>query len=119
MGDDELVFPLGSSDVPGKEARFPARQNPPAHLAQPALMRIRKMTRAALGIYSDQHHYADAIKKLTELEGFSLPIATLILAEYDSVNIPYFTEGIYIWLREEDARDRIWDRRMDYVNEAL
>ena len=87
----------------------------PDALASNSIKKVREVTQVAFGIYGDQHHYVDAIKKLTELEGVSFPIANLILAEYDPVNITYFTEGMYRWLRGNDARDGSWDRKIDYI----
>lgn len=46
-------------------------------------------------------------------------IATLNLAGYDPVNVPYFTEGMYRWLREGDARDGTWDRKTDYMSMTI
>lgn len=65
----------------------------PGALASNSVKRVREVTRAAFGIYGDQHHLVDAIKKLTELDGVSFPVATLILVEYNPVNIPYFTNA--------------------------
>lgn len=66
-------------------------------------------------IYGEARHYVPAVMELTKLEGVSFPIATLILAEHDPVNIPYFTEGVYRWLREDEAREGTWDRKVDYI----
>lgn len=84
-------------------------------LTSNSVKKVRELTQAAFSVYGDRHHYVEAIEKLTELEGVSFPIATLILAEYDPANIPYFTEGMYRWLREDDARGGIWDRKIDYI----
>lgn len=65
----------------------------PGALASNSVKTVREATRAAVGIYGDQQHLVDAIKKLTELDGVSFPVATLILVEYDPVNIPYFTNA--------------------------
>lgn len=65
----------------------------PGALASNSVKTVREVTRAAFGIYGDQQHLVDAIKKLTELDGISFPVATLILVEYDPVNIPYFTNA--------------------------
>ena len=92
-----------------------SHKSTPGLLASNSIQTVRETTRAAFAIYGDQHYYVDAIRKLQELEGVSFPIATLLLAEYDPVNIPYFTEGLYRWVREEDSREGSWDRKIDYI----
>ncbi|KAK0510870.1 hypothetical protein JMJ35_006422 [Cladonia borealis] len=89
--------------------------NTPKELASNSIKTVREISHSAFTIYGNAHHYIDAIKEFQRLPGVSFPIATLLLAEYDPVNIPYFTEGMYRWIREEDARAGTWDRRVDYI----
>ena len=66
-----------------------------------------------------------------ELKGVSFVVATLLLHELDPSNIPYFTvrkssaalriavtdkrqEALYRWVREVEAKDGTWDRRIEY-----
>lgn len=66
-------------------------------------------------LYGEAHHYVPAILELQKLEGVSFAIASLILAEYDPLNIPYMIEGVYRWLRADEAQEGTWDRKIDYI----
>ncbi|KAL2050424.1 hypothetical protein ABVK25_009258 [Lepraria finkii] len=61
------------------------------------------------------HHYVDAMKELQRLSRVSFPFSALILAEYGPINFPYFAEGVYRWIREEDARAGTWNRKVGYI----
>ena len=90
--------------------------NTPKDLVSNPIARVREVTNSAFAIYGPGHYYyIDAIKELQHLPGVSFPIATFPLAKYDPVNIPYFTEGVYRWIREEDARAGTWDMKVDYI----
>lgn len=55
------------------------------------------------------------MKELQRLSRVSFPFSALILAEYDPINFPYFAEGVYRWIREEDARAGTWNRKVNYI----
>ena len=76
---------------------------------------VREITHAAFTAYGEARYYVPALQQLQNLKGVSFTIATLILAEYDPENIPYMVDGVCRWLREDEARDGSWDRKVDHI----
>ena len=60
-------------------------------LANNSVEAVRSVTMEAFMLYGERRNYGAAIEKLMKLNGVSFTIATLILSEYDPINIPYFT----------------------------
>lgn len=83
-------------------------------VAENSLDEVRTLTRDAFSSYeADNTTYAKSVTALGKLKGLGPATASLILACYDSVHIPFFSDELFRYLHWEDAKSGGWDRKIN------
>lgn len=84
-------------------------------VASNSLQEVRKNTKNAFATYSENNaNYAKAITALSKLKGIGPATASLILASYDPINIPFFSDELFRYLHWSEAKAKGWDRKINY-----
>lgn len=84
-------------------------------VAENSLDEVRTLTRDAFSSYeADNTTYAKSVTALSKLKGLGPATASLILACYDSVHIPFFSDELFRYMHWEDAKSGGWDRKINY-----
>ncbi len=84
-------------------------------VASNSLQDVRKVTKDAFAIYGkDNANYAKAITALSKLKGIGPATASLMLASYDPVNVPFFSDELFRYLHWSDAKTEGWGRKINY-----
>lgn len=81
-------------------------------VAENSLDEVRTLTMDAFSSYeADNTTYAKSVTALSKLKGLGPATASLILACYDSVHIPFFSDELFRYMHREDAKSGGWDRK--------
>ena len=76
---------------------------------------VRTTTANAFAEYAqDEASYAKAITALSKLKGIGPATASLLLACYDPVRVPFFSDELYRYLHWSEAKGKGWDRKINY-----
>ncbi|KAL8690351.1 MAG: hypothetical protein Q9218_004192 [Villophora microphyllina] len=106
------------------------RPNLASLVASNSVSDVRQTTSSAFSIFSsnDTPNPAKAISTLCKLKGIGPASASLILACYDPVTIPFFSDQLFRWLhweikedkstkrkRTAESKDEGWNRKIKYT----
>ena len=77
---------------------------------------IRSTTRSAFSVYTaNPADYIKSLSTLSRLKGIGPATASLLLSSYDSVHVPFFSDELFRWLHWEEAKNKGWDRKINYT----
>lgn len=85
-------------------------------MAQNKLQEVHTTTKSAFKDYAaDNSKFAKSITALSKLKGVGPATASLLLACYDPVKVPFFSDELFRYLNWSDAKSKGWDRKISYT----
>lgn len=85
-------------------------------VASNSVQDIRKATENAFAIYeSNKADYVKSVTALNKLKGIGPATASLVLACYDPINVPFFSDELFRYFHWADGKLKGWDRKINYT----
>lgn len=87
-------------------------------IAQNNVADVRDASREAFQMYQEEdgdEGYAKALGRLARLKGVGPATASLVLACYDPVRVPFFSDELFRYVHYSEIKSQGWDRKIGYT----